>query len=388
MTRPALPPAVHGARDYKELARLGLDPNHIIDFSANSNPYGPHPTVLEAVRQAVTGPTLARYPDRDCLTLRYAIAAAEGVSPENILPTNGASELIQLIALAFVSPGSRHLILAPTFGEYSRAIQLAGGMLLEHRPAAANLRFETNLAANAIKNYQSDSIWLCNPNNPTGQRWTAEQLAQLRAAAPQVLWVIDESYRYFSKQMLALSLSNGPVVSSQEKSNKSVESGGQRSAVSRHQLALLAKNAIIIRSLTKAHGLAGLRLGYAIAEPETIEALRAIQPPWSVNSLAQVAGVAALQPQVLHWRGETLAQLHHHAADLWQRLSALNFTVLPTDTTYALVHTGDAAAFRHRLLKQGLLVRDCASFGLPGYVRIAAQLPEENEQLLKGIKHL
>jgi histidinol-phosphate aminotransferase len=356
----ALPPVIHGAPDHSELARLGLNPAQVIDFSANSNPYGPHPSVLEAVAAAVNAETLARYPDRDCLALRAAIAAAEKVAEVTVLPGNGTLEMIQLIALAFVRPSSRHLILAPTFGEYARAIQLLGGQVHEYwSPAASgNLYFNPETVAATIRQLQPDSIWLCNPNNPTGQQWTAAELAHLRAAdsAQQALWVIDESYRHFA-------------------ANPTPLDGWAE-----------GKNIIILRSLTKDQALAGLRLGYAIAAPALIAALRAVQPTWSVNSLAQVAGVAALQAPVLAWRQDSLACLRHHAADLWAGLSNLDFEVLPTATTYSLVKVDNAAAFRHQLLIKGLQVRDCASFGLPQQIRIAARQPAENEQLLAAIK--
>jgi histidinol-phosphate aminotransferase len=365
-TRPTLadlPPSIHGARDYGELARLGLEPEAVSDFSANSNPYGPHPAVLEAVRAAVAGPTLQRYPDRACLALRQAIAAAEGVSPDSILPTNGASELIQLVALAFVAPGSRQLILAPTFGEYGRAIHLVGGLARECRPAGADLRFEIEALVETIRAWQPAGVWLCTPNNPTGQQLAADDLARLRAADPdqRMLWVIDESYRYFGAD-----------------SRRQAAVSGQP----------LSQNLIVIRSLTKEHGLAGLRLGYALAQPARCEALRAVQPPWSVNSLAQAAGVAALQPRVIAWRERSLAQLHGHAARLWSALAALGYHVLPSDTPYTLVEVGQAAAFRRALLEQGCLVRDCASFGLPDHIRIAAQRPEENERLIATMKKM
>ncbi len=362
-TRPtltALPPSIHGARDYTELARLGINPDAVIDFSDNSNPYGPHPAVLEAVSAAVNTPTVARYPDRDCLALRQAMANEEHTPTTCLLPTNGASELIQLIALAFVEPGSRHLILAPTFGEYSRAIQLMGGKIHEHRPGSENptLRFNADAVAAAIRTLQPNGIWLCNPNNPTGQQWSAAELSCLRAADPdnQALWVIDESYRYFTVNQ---------------------NSGGGMSQT---------KNTIIIRSLTKEYGLAGLRLGYAVAAPALIAALQAVQPPWSVNSLAQVAGVAALQPEIVIWREQSMAQLHQHAAGLWQNLSTMGLDVLPTSTAYTLINVGDAAQFRRSLLNHGLLVRDCASFGLPKHIRIAVQLPAENEKLLTAVR--
>jgi histidinol-phosphate/aromatic aminotransferase/cobyric acid decarboxylase-like protein len=129
----ALPPTIHGARDYGELQRLGLNPDDVIDFSTNSNPYGPHPAVLQAMGEAMATPALRRYPDRDCLKLRAAIAAADNVPVDHILPGNGASELIQMVALAFVRPRSQHLILAPTFGDYARALHLMEGKVYDHR---------------------------------------------------------------------------------------------------------------------------------------------------------------------------------------------------------------------------------------------------------------
>jgi threonine-phosphate decarboxylase len=148
------------------------------------------------------------------------------------------------------------------------------------------------------------------------------------------------------------------------------------------------KNLILLRSLTKDQALAGLRLGYVIAAPAIITALRTVQPTWSVNTLAQVAGLAALQPEVLAWRDDTLTCLHRHAAELWAGLAELGYPALPTATPYALVQVTDTATWRERLLFQGVQVRDCASFGLPQYARIAARRPEENERLLSAVKDI
>ena len=366
-------PIVHGARDYGELARLGLDPDDILDFSANSNPYGPHPAVLQAVREAISEATLARYPDRDCLALRAALAVAENLPIDRLLPGNGAAELIQLIALACVAPGSRHLILAPTFGEYARAIQLMGGVIDEHRPLPrADFRFETEQVFEAISRLQPEGVWLCNPNNPTGQQWSAAELNYLRAADPdrRAWWVIDESYRYFTASPTPLS-GQAPDQASGDDIHKTWAGGPK---------------VIILRSLTKDFALAGLRLGYIVASVELVGLLRAIQPPWSVNSLAQIAGIAALQKDVLAWRQHSLAELRRQAQELWAGLSRSGFEVLPSAAPYTLVRVGDAAAFRGRLLGHGLLVRDATSFGLPGHIRIAAQRPEANQRLLATIK--
>lgn len=362
----SLSPAVHGARDYAELARLGLAPDDVLDFSTNSNPYGPAENVLAAVRGVVSGAGLSRYPDRDCLALRAAIAAAENVSDSNVLPGNGAAELIQMIALAFVLPGSRHLILAPTFGEYSRAIRLAGGVVEEVRPPAGgpDLVLNVETAAAAIRELQPDGVWLCNPNNPTGQVWALPELAALRAAASArpVLWVVDESYRYFT---------TSPV-----------------SVLAAAESWIEDETTVVIRSLTKEYALAGLRLGYVVAAASLITTLQKVQPPWSVNTLAQVAGTEALQPAGRAWRQESLSRLQEEAGVLWRELVALGQKVLPTAATYTLVKVGDAAEFRRRLLASGLLVRDCTSFGLPGHVRIAARRPPHNQRLVETLAAL
>jgi len=340
---------------------LGLHPDAGIDFSANSNPYGPHPTVLQVVQAAVSASTLSRYPDRDCLALRAAISAAEGTPEDCILPGNGAAELIHLVALTFVTPGSRHLVLTPTFGEYERAIQLMGGQVQAlWGPSAtrAGLRFEANEVAAAIHRCRPDGVWLCHPNNPTGQQWSAAELAQIHAADPSdhTLWVVDESYHYFAAN---------PITLKDE---------------------LDRQNLIVLRSLTKDMALAGLRLGYALAAPAIIDLLRRVQPSWSVNSLAQIAGAATLKDEVLAWRRESLKQLHQQATLLWTELAEIGLNVLPTATTYTLVAVGDAAVFRRRLLAEGLLVRDCTSFGLPQHVRIAVRRPAENERLITMLK--
>ncbi|MCQ3977187.1 MAG: histidinol-phosphate aminotransferase family protein [Anaerolineae bacterium] len=355
-----LSPVAHGALDYAELARLGLKPDELNDFSANSNPYGPHPAVLAALADALQADRLARYPDRDCLALRAALAAVDETPPETILPGNGATELIHLIALAMVKPGSRQVVIGPTFGQYAHAIRLAGGEVIEYRPPVSTppLRLEAEAVATALRRWQPAGVWLCNPNNPTGQQWNAAELAHLRAATPEAVWIVDESYRYFTAVPTPLTGWSGD------------------------------ENLILLRSLTKDQALAGLRLGYVIAALAVITALRAAQPTWSVNTLAQVAGVAALQPEVLAWRDDTLTSLHRHAAKLWAGLTEWGYPVLPTATPYALVQVADAARWRERLLFQGVQVRDCASFGLPQYARIAARRPEENKRLLSAVKNL
>ncbi len=356
--RPAIddiPPSIHGARNYAELAAHGFSADDVLDFSSNANPYGAPPAVLDAVRTAIIPATLKRYPDRDSLALRAAISRHTGIAAENILPGNGTAELIQTIALTYVRPNSRHIILSPTFGEYRRAVQLMGGQLMEFSAAPPNFHFDPAVVARQLRQLQPDGVWLCNPNNPTGQQWAADALALVRRSAPRALWVVDEAYRYFT---------SAPIQTD------------------------TAPNTIILRSLTKDFALAGLRLGYAVAHPAMIAALKTAQPPWSVNTPAQIAGAAAFQPESVAWQRRTLAQLRQHAAQLWDALRSLGITVLPTDTTFALVVVNNAAKTRHQLLNRRILVRDATSFGLPRYIRIAARRPAENERLLDALREV
>lgn len=347
-----LPAAVHGSLDAEELRSLGLRPEEVLDFSANINPYGPSPAVLPAV----DGIPLDRYPDRTSVELRAVLADSLGVVPERILPGNGASELIWLAALAFIRPGSRVLILGPTFCEYSRAARLLGGLVTTWG-AREETTFVPEPAAIAehLASRQPQVVFLCNPNNPTGAVLPPEVVASWACQYPRTLFVVDEAYLPFTSGLESV-------------------------------LACAGANILVLRSMTKDFGLAGLRLGYAVAEAETITLLRRVQPPWSVNALAQAAGVAALTDG-MH-RQQSIDQLAQAKHELTVELTRLGLTPVPSVTHFFLLRVGDGVAFRRALLRRGVLVRDCTSFGLPAYIRIAARRPEENQRLLAAIREV
>ncbi len=347
-----VPPAVHGALDFGELQALGIAPRDVLDFSANINPYGPSP----AVRAAAAGAALDIYPDRECLELRAALAESLGIAPERILPCNGASELIWLAALAFVRPGSRVLVLGPTFCEYARAATLLGGRVATSRAREkADFIPEPREFAADLDAVRPQLVFLCNPNNPTGAVLPPEAIAAWAREHPRTLFVVDEAYLPFA--------------------------GGLASV-----LVQAERNVLVLRSMTKDYGLAGLRLGYAIGDEHRIDLLRRVQPPWSVNTLAQAAGVAALRDPA--HRQRSLEQLALAKQDLTAGLARLGLPPVRSATHFFLVQVGDGAAFRRALLRRGLLVRDCASFALPAYVRIATRRPEENERLLAAIREV
>ena len=354
----AIEPVTHGALDFAELERLGLSPDDVLDFSANSNPFGPSPLVREALAKV----PLDRYPDRESLALRRALAEKLALAPEQILVGNGSAELIQLAAQAFLRPGDSALVLGPTFGEYARAAQLTGA---DVHPMAASPKDGFAFDADAILVKLAEHprvVFICNPNNPTGQCLPAETIQQWAAAYPETIFIVDEAYLPFVPGMQSAIEQN-----------------------TRQALRLLSgKNIIILRSMTKDHALAGLRLGYALGPADLIAALARQRPPWNVNALAQAAGLAALQDH-MHLT-QTLAQLQKEKDLLVAGLKKIGYDPLPSQTHFFLLPVENGAAFRSTLLQHGILVRDCTSFGLPNYIRIAPRRPTENLCLLEIIQ--
>jgi histidinol-phosphate aminotransferase len=352
---------VHGAFDYDELARLGLQPSDILDFSVNSNPYGPSPAVHTAIAQVA----IERYPDRECWQLRQAILEYElmglDIAFSSIVCGNGASELIWALARAFLAPGKKALIVAPTFGEY-RAASLAAGATIIELSAREERQCQPDLMALRSRIVQEKPcvVWLCNPNNPTGTWMEYEQFSWLldTCHSAGALLVIDESYWRFvtpPATYTALHLMRGYP-----------------------GLPLL-----VVRSLTKDFALASLRLGYAASSPALIRLVQAQLPSWNVNGLAQAAGIAALRDHAhLHM---TLTALTDERQTFFSALQEAGLHVLPSRTHFCLIAVGDAQLARQELLMQRLLVRDCTSFGLPRYIRVATRPAHEWEQLLQAL---
>ncbi|MBN1450234.1 MAG: histidinol-phosphate aminotransferase family protein [Anaerolineales bacterium] len=342
----------HGALDYAELTRLGIAPNEIIDFSVNSNPFGPSPVVREALRQVA----IDRYPDRESLALRQALAEKFGLDLPQILIGNGTAELLWLLALAFVRPGDRVLILKPTFGEYARSVALMGGHVESTWASEEdNFSFTPEIISEALHAIEPRLAFICNPNNPTGATLSIKTLGEFAGAHPTTLFVIDEAYIQFAP--------------------------GLQSCIS-----LALPNVLVLRSMTKDYALAGLRLGFAAGPIDLIEALAKVRPPWNVNAVAQEAGLAAIMDD--NHLSQSLTHLRTARADFLAGLQALGLAPIPSATHYFILKVGNAAEFRRRLLEYKIQVRDCASFGLPDYIRVATKKPEENTQLLSALKEI
>lgn len=348
-------PIVHGALDHAELAALGLRPEALLDFSSNINPFGPPP----GVRTALAGLDPAPYPDRSCLHLRRLLAERHGCAPEQILPGNGANELIHLIARAFLNAGDPVLVLGPTYGEYAHASHLFEAQVVEmHTHRNTDFRPDREALVAVAARLRPRLIWLCSPNNPTGVSLAPEDvrtLADVYAAHGGYL-VLDQSYADLQQ------LGAAPPEGAQP------------------------PNVLRLHSLTKSYALAGLRLGYLLATQELVRRIGAYQPTWSVNSAAQAAGLAVLDDPT--FLPTSVAQLWAAGAKLQISISDLGLQVWRADLPFLLVQTGDGAETREALLRKGCLVRDCTSFGLPEWVRVAPRRPEENKRLIAAWKEI
>lgn len=349
-------PVAHGALDHGELAALGLRPEELLDFSSNLNPFGPP----AAARAALASLDVAPYPDRSCHRLRAALAARHGCPPASILVGNGANELIHLLARALLRPNDTTLLVGPSYGEYLHASRLAGAHMVELRARYGDgFRPDLEALTTVIGSARPRLAWLCLPNNPTGVDLPATTINALgeACAAHGGLLVLDRAYAPLRRDAWgALDPLAGEPPPGQ----------------------------IHLYSLTKSYALAGLRLGYLIAAPELAARIGAHQPAWSVNSAAQAAGLAALSDE--DFLMTTLPRLWAASDALEAGLRGLGLEVWRDTLPFMLVRTGDGAATRTALLRRGCVVRDCASFGLPEWVRVAPRHPDDNARLLAAWK--
>jgi histidinol-phosphate aminotransferase len=325
----------------------------VLDFSANVNPFGPSPRIWDVLREVPIG----RHPDPRAAPLRQFLAEVEGLDPPQILVGNGSIDLIYHLAVAYLRPGDRVLVVEPTFGEYTAAARMMGAEIV-HCQAQPVEQFRIDLGAvvRAAEGVQPRLLFLCNPNNPTGTYLEHALVEGLLAACPDTLVVLDEAFvRFVDHPWSALDL-------------------------------LRSDHLLILRSLTKDYALTGLRVGYALAASPIIRVIENVQPPWSVNAMAQAAAIIALQDQ--EHLNHTLAALRHAKDHLVAGLVERGMAPLPSAVHYFLLPVHSAAEVCARLVERDILLRDCTSFGLPTFVRIATQREKDNAALLRAFDDL
>ena len=358
-----LKPCVHGAEVLGAAEESGLLPQAILDFSSSVNPLGPSKRALDAAKGAFS--QIAAYPDSNSNELRQIIANHFGINRGNIVVGNGSTELMYLFAEVFIKKGDKAVMPAPTFGEYASAVCKTGeatkfvklGKTFTVEPES----FKWNMIGAKL-------VFLCNPNNPTSMLISQETLKDIieTALAQDTLVFLDEDFLEFVEAEKSLSMIN--------KIDK-------------------YPNLFVLRSFTKIYGLTGLRVGYGIANPDIINVLSSAKIPWNINCIAQAAAVAALKDeQHLHVTLELIRKEKAWLMREFGKFSGFKFTEPDANFFFINVRKSGftAAELKSKMLKQGILIRDCTSFkGLDEfYVRIAVKKHQENERMLSAFRRI
>jgi histidinol-phosphate aminotransferase len=315
---------------------LGIVPDNVLDFSVCTNPFMPPPGIKEMMSTLA----IEQYPDSQSTELRRALSRRLGISPESIIVGSGTTELIRLIAMVFIRRLDKVLILEPTYGEYEVAARLSGARIIKYRARETdNFTPDMGEFLGLVRKQKPRAVFICNPNNPSGRYVSRHDIELILDNLEEGLLILDEAYLAFTR-----------------------ETWDSLDLTSRG-------NAVVLRSMTKDYGLPGLRLGYAVAGREIIDCLRPALPPWNVNTVAQKVGIAVLERE--DYLKQSLRQVREASRFLKAEIAGLGFVVVPSDTHYFLVKVFNAPEYRRAFLGKGILVRDCASFGLGEYIRIS-----------------
>ena len=341
----------------EELAReFGLDPAGIVKLASNENPLGMPESAKQAIIKAIGG--LGRYPDPAGFDLKQALSDRYDV-PQNWLTLgNGSNDILELVAMAVLEPSNSVVYAQHAFVVYRLATQARGA---RHTVVPAR-DYGHDLPA-MLEAIDDDTrlVYIANPNNPTGTYLANDAiesfLSQVHARhGSRVTVVLDEAYNEFLEPELR------------------VDSVG---------LVKRFSNLIVSRSFSKAYGLAGLRVGFAVAQPVLTDLLNRVRQPFNVNSLAQAAAIAALNDQ--EFQVKSFAVNRDGKAQLQQAFEKLGLKYIPSYANFVLVHVGDAPRINLELLKRGVIVRPVAGDGLPQCLRVSIGLPEENQKFIDAL---
>jgi threonine-phosphate decarboxylase len=350
----------HGGNVHKVARERGIPVDHIVDFSASINPMGPPIAGLRAIRSALK--QIVHYPDPDCWKLRQELAHQRGVDPDMILIGNGSTELIHLLPRALAIKSA--LIIGPTFEEYARAL-MAAGSSVQYVHARREERFrppgEEVLQQLSLKRSRFDAVFLCNPNNPTGQVMTRQIVRELvEVVDRQEGWfIVDEAFIDFCLRQSVVSMLRAHP------------------------------RMIVLRSLTKFYAMPGLRIGYLIGACKVVDRLKDCQPPWSVNSLAQEVFHTVLRDHTYATQSRIFMR-HERSRFVHGLRSLFGVRVYPSAANFFLIELPAwtcAGEVTDRLASEGLLVRNCSTF--PGLnaqmIRIAIRTAKENRRLIAAL---
>ena len=336
----------------EELEReLGI--HDAIKLASNENPLPPSERVQKAIVAALA--TLNRYPDGGGFYLRQALAKKHGVTPEHVVLGNGSNELIELLVHAFMRPGDEAVVPHPSFVVYPMSVQAAGGIRVV--VMLRDYRLDLEAMGRAVTPL-TKLVFIANPNNPTATMVTADEVERFMARVPdRTVVVFDEAYVEFAQ---------GPDFP---------DSLGYMKQ---------GRKVVVLRTFSKAASLAGLRVGYGVADPDAVALLNRIRPPFNVNSLAQAAALAALddEPHIL----ECVRLIDAGRQFLYDEFKALGLKYVPSRANFILVDVGRSAAeIYQKLLREGVIVRPMTSFGMETALRITVGTPQENRRLVRAL---
>jgi len=325
-----------------------------IKLASNENPLAPSDRVQQAILAAVAN--LNRYPDGSGYYLRQALAKKHDVSADQVVLGNGSNELIELIVRSFLRPGDEAVVPHPSFVVYPMIVQAAGGirvmvMLKDHR-------LDLEAMARAITP-MTKIVFIANPNNPTATIVTKDEVAHFVSRLPErTIVVFDEAYIEFAL---------GPDF---PETLDYVKQG---------------RKVVVLRTFSKATSLAGLRIGYGVADADCIALMNRIRQPFNVNALGQVAALAALEDESHTLECVRMIEAGRHY--LYDEFNALGVRYVPSRANFILVDVGRSASdIYQRLLKEGVIVRPMTPFGMESALRITVGTPQENRRLVKALR--
>lgn len=333
-------------------SELGIAPERIAKLASNENPLGASPLAIKAMADAAID--VSRYPDNDCTALVAALAQRYGVPPDWVVVGAGSESLLGIAAATLLTPGRKTLYPQYSFQAFVNAAQRLGAMPIV--AAAPELAVDLGTLTRGLGE-EPALVYLANPGNPTGTCLDPDSVRDFLARVPpHVVMVLDEAYFEFMPAALR---------------------GDSIALVRNHP------NLLLTRTFSKAYGLAGLRVGYGIAQPALADMLRRVRPPFTVSDAAQAAAVAALHDEEFLRRTLTVNAEGLHA--LQAGLETLGFSHLPSSTNFVLTEVGDGAAWSRRLEREGFIVRPVGNYGLPGWLRISVGTPAEVSGLLSAM---
>jgi histidinol-phosphate aminotransferase len=338
--------------------------SRLIKLDSNENPFGPSARAVDAIKEVLKAAN--SYPDDDCSQLRYQLAEHHGLPPDQVLVTAGSTELLSLLCQTLLAPRLNAVTSERSFLLYSMAVRAAGGRLIEAPMRSGKDGFDLEAILAAIDS-NTRIVFLANPNNPTGTMLEAGAIESFLARLPgHLVVVLDEAYYEFALHFASL-----------------------RRVTYSNSLDCLRQGAsvVVLRTFSKAHGLAGLRVGYGLGPAELLGYCARMRNTFSVSSVAQTAALAAIDDSDHIQRAVENNAVQSQV--LAQGLSELGYRVVPTWANFLYCDLReDAAAFANRLHDEGVAVRPLGLWGAPNCIRVTIGTPQQNQAFLQAVRRL